>query len=130
MEHSGRRHHSADLTQAFLNVVEFGMNVQQAVEAPCALTSNFRVPMYPQNPGSGLAMPEFLARRVGPGLAALGHPVPPQQLQPPYGAPSGTGAVKMILIDQPHPDGRGAAAATGVMFGGASPGKDNYVLGW
>jgi len=26
----------------------------------------------------------------------------------------------MILIDQ----------ASGVMFGGASPGKDNYVLGW
>ena len=39
------------LTQAFLNVVEFGMNVQQATEAPCAMTSNFRVSMYPQNPG-------------------------------------------------------------------------------
>jgi hypothetical protein len=41
-------------------------------------------------------------------------------LQPPYGSPSGPGAVKMILID----------AESGVMFGGASPGKDNYVLGW
>ncbi len=108
------------LTQAFLNVVEFGMNVQQAVEAPCGLTSNFRVSMYPQNPGSGLAMPEFLAKRVGADLTALGHPVQPQQLQPPYGAPSGTGAVKMILIDQ----------STGLMFGGTSPGKDNYALGW
>ena len=108
------------LTQAFLNVAEFGMNVQQAVEAPCALTSSFRVSMYPQNPGDGLAMPEFLAARVGPALAALGHPVQALPLQPPYGAPSGTGAVKMILIDQ----------ATGVMFGGASPGKDNYVMGW
>jgi gamma-glutamyltranspeptidase / glutathione hydrolase len=108
------------LTQAFLNVVEFGMNVQQATEAPCGMTSNFRVSMYPQSPGNGLAMPQFLADRVGNALRALGHPVQALPLQPPYGAPSGAGAVKMIMIDQ----------TTGVMFGGASPGKDNYVLGW
>jgi gamma-glutamyltranspeptidase/glutathione hydrolase len=108
------------LTQAFLNVIEFGMNVQQATEAPCVVTSNFRVSMYPQKPGDGLAMPQFLANRVGDALRALGHPVQAMPLQPPYGTPSGAGAVKMILIDQ----------ATGVMFGGASPGKDNYVLGW
>jgi len=108
------------LTQAFLNVVEFGMNVQQAAEAPCIVTSNFRVSMYPQNPGEGLAMPKVLADRVGAALSALGHPVQSLPFQPPYGAPSGAGAVKMILIDQ----------SSGVMFGGASPGKDNYVLGW
>jgi gamma-glutamyltranspeptidase/glutathione hydrolase len=108
------------LTQAFLNVVEFGMNVQQAAEAPCIMTSNFRVSMYPQDPGNGLAMPQFLADRVGAALGALGHPVQPTPLQPPYGSPSGPGAVKMILIDP----------QTGVMFGGASPGKDNYVIGW
>jgi gamma-glutamyltranspeptidase/glutathione hydrolase len=108
------------LTQAFLNVVEFGMNVQQAVEAPCAMTSNFRVSMYPQSPGNGLAMPQFLADKVGAQLVALGHPVQPSPTQPPYGSPSGPGAVKMILIDQ----------ASGTLYGGASPGKDNYVLGW
>jgi len=108
------------LTQAFLNVVEFGMNVQQAAEAPCAMTSNFRVSMYPQSPGNGLAMPQVLADRVGAALGALGHPVQASPLQPPYGSPAGPGAVKMIRIDP----------ATGVMFGGASPGKDNYVLGW
>jgi gamma-glutamyltranspeptidase/glutathione hydrolase len=108
------------MTQAFLNVVEFGMNVQQAAEAPCAMTSNFRVSMYPQNPGNGLAMPQVLADRVGDALRALGHPVQAMPLQPPYGTPSGPGAVKLILIDP----------STGVMFGGASPGKDNYVLGW
>ncbi|HZT32300.1 MAG TPA: gamma-glutamyltransferase [Bryobacteraceae bacterium] len=108
------------LTQAFLNIVEFGMNVQQAAEAPCVMTSNFRVSMYPQSPGNGLAMPQFLADRVGAALRALGHPVEPSPLQPPYGSPSGPGAVKIIRIDP----------ATGVMFGGASPGKDNYVLGW
>ncbi len=108
------------LTQAFLNVVEFGMNVQQAAEAPSAMTSNFRVSMYPQSPGDGLAMPQFLADRVGAKLRALGHPVIGSPTQPPYGSPSGPGAVKMILI---HP-------TTGVMYGGASPGKDNYVIGW
>jgi gamma-glutamyltranspeptidase len=108
------------LTQAFLNVVEFGMNVQQASEAPCAMTSNFRVSMYPQSPGDGLAMPQVLADSVGAALRALGHPVQSMPLQPPYGSPSGPGAVKMILID----------GESGVMFGGASPGKDNYVLGW
>lgn len=108
------------MTQAFLNVVEFGMNVQQAAEAPCAMTSNFRVSMYPQNPGDGLAMPQFLADRVGARLRALGHPVQPSPTQPPYASPSGPGAVKMILI---HP-------GTGIMYGAASPGKDNYVIGW
>ena len=34
--------------------------------------------------------------------------------------PSGPGAVKMILIDP----------STGVMFGGVSPGKDNYAIAW
>src|SRR2546425_755759 len=76
------------LTQAFLNVVEFGMNVQQAAEAPCAMTSNFRVSMYPQSPGDGLAMPQILADRVGAALRALGHPVQALPLQPPYGSPS------------------------------------------
>jgi gamma-glutamyltranspeptidase/glutathione hydrolase len=108
------------LTQAFLNVVEFGMNVQQAAEAPCVMTSNFRVSMYPQNPGDGLAMPQFLADKAGAKLRALGHPVQASPTQPPYGSPSGPGAVKMILIDP----------ATGLMYGGASPGKDNYVIGW
>ncbi len=108
------------LTQAFLNVVEFGMNVQQAAEAPCIVTSNFRASIYPQSPGSGLAMPQFLADRVGAALGALGHPVQALPLQPPYGAPSGAGAVKMILLDP----------VTGVISGGVSPGKDNYVLGW
>lgn len=108
------------MTQAFLNVVEFGMNVQQAAEAPAAMTSNFRVSMYPQSPGDGLAMPRVLADNVAAKLRALGHPVIASPTQPPYGSPSGPGAVKMILI---HP-------TTGVMYGGASPGKDNYVLGW
>ena len=40
-------------------------------------------------------------------------------MQQPYGqAPTGAGAVKMVMID-----------AAGVMHGGVSPAKDDYVLG-
>jgi hypothetical protein len=42
-------------------------------------------------------------------------------MQQPYRqTPSGAGAVKMVMIDP----------ETGVMFGGASPAKDDYVIGW
>jgi hypothetical protein len=42
-------------------------------------------------------------------------------LQGPYQqAPAGAGAVKMIMLDR----------LRGVMFGGVSPAKDNYVIGW
>jgi hypothetical protein len=70
---------------------------------PCVMTSNFRVSMYPQDPGEGLAMPQVLANRVGDVLREVGQPVQAMRLQPPYGAPSGAGAVKMILIDQATP---------------------------
>jgi gamma-glutamyltranspeptidase/glutathione hydrolase len=108
------------LTQSFLNVVEFGMSVQQAVEQPSIVSANFRASYYPQAPGDGLQMIETLARKVGAALRAKGHNVVASPAQPPYGAPSGTGAVKMLRIDP----------ETGMMFGGASPAKDNYALAW
>ncbi|MCZ2149010.1 MAG: hypothetical protein LC126_14700 [Bryobacterales bacterium] len=83
------------------------------------MTWNFRAPMYPQSPGNGVAMPRFLADRVGPRLSSLGHSIQASAAQPPYGSPSGPGAVKMILIH----------LVMGVLYGGASPGKDNYVAG-
>jgi len=109
------------MLQAFLNVVEFGFNVQQAVEAATVTSSSFRASMYPQNPGNELAMPQVLAAKVGTVLAARGHRVRVSVLQQPYRQqPSGAGAVKMILIDP----------RTRVMHGGVSPAKDNYVMGW
>jgi hypothetical protein len=104
------------LTQAFLNVVEFGMNVQQAAEAPCIVTSNFRVSMYPQNPGDGL-MPKLLADHVGSALSSLGHcpGLPLSSVRNAVRRRRG----KMILIDQ----------SSGVMFGGASPGKRQLRVG-
>lgn len=109
------------MLQAFLNVVEFGMNVQQAVEQPTVTTNNFAASMYPQKDGDSLVIPKVLAREIGAALSSKGHRVMEVERQQPYNQQAaGAGAVKMILIDP----------STGVMHGGVSPAKDDYVLGW
>ena len=109
------------MLQAFLNVVEFGMNVQQAVEAPTLTSTGFRQSNYPQRVPGRLALPKVLADVVGPSLAARGHVLQVTPLQGPYfQALSGAGAVKMVMLDP----------VRGVLFGGVSPAKDNYVIGW
>ena len=50
------------MLQAFLNIVEFGMNPQLAVEQPTVITSNFHASNYPQPVNDRLIMPEVLAR--------------------------------------------------------------------
>jgi len=109
------------MLQSFLNVVEFGMNVQQASEAPTVITSSFRQSKYPQPAANALAMPKVLADAVGADLMRRGHNLRVSELQPPYfQAPSGAGAVKMVQTDP----GRG------LLLGGVSPAKDNCVVGW
>lgn len=109
------------MLQSFLNVVEFGMNVQEATEAPTIITSSFRQSKYPQPAPNALAMPEVLAREIGAELTRRGHTLRVSALQPPYfQAPSGAGAVKMVLVDP----------ESGILFGGVSPAKDNCVAGW
>ena len=109
------------MLQAFLNVVEFGMNPQLAVEQPTVTTSNFHASNYPQPVGDRLTIPEVLAARIGEELRAKGHKLEVTRMQRPYSQqPSGAGAVKMIWI---HPK-------SGVIFGAVSPAKDNYVMGW
>jgi gamma-glutamyltranspeptidase/glutathione hydrolase len=109
------------MLQAFLNLVEFGMSVQQACESPTVTTSSFRASMYPQKAACELTLPRVLADRVGAGLASKGHKLKVNPMQQPYNQqPTGAGAVKMILIDP----------KTGVMHAGVSPAKDDYVMGW
>jgi gamma-glutamyltranspeptidase/glutathione hydrolase len=109
------------MLQAFLNVVEFGMNVQQAVEAPTVTSTAFRQSNYPQRAPGRLELPRMLGDLVGEELGKRGHRLQVSELQGPYRqALSGAGAVKMIMLD----------AARRVMFGGVSPAKDNYVIGW
>ena len=109
------------MLQAFLNLVEFEMNPQQAVEAPTVTTTNFRASNYPQPAGDRLLIPEVLATRIGEALRAKGHKLDVQRLQQPYmQQPSGAGAVKMIWIDPRN----------GVFHAAASPAKDSYALAW
>ncbi len=109
------------MLQAFLAVVHFGMNVQQAVEAATVTSSAFAASMYPGRVRGMLTMPVVLGDVIGDQLAERGHRVEVVPLQQPYRmARSGAGAVKMVMIDP----------VTGVMFGGVSPAKSDYVLGW
>lgn len=109
------------MLQAFFNLVEFGMNVQQAVESPTVTTNSHHASNYPQKAGDTLVLPKILADQAGNGLAAKGHRLMVGARQQPYGQQvSGAGAVKMILIDP----------QSGVFHGGVSPAKDNYVTGW
>ena len=75
----------------------------------------------PQAAAGLLALPRVLADLVGTGLTQRGHVLQGTELQGPYRqAPAGAGAVKIVLYD----------ARRGVWFGGVSPAKDNYVIGW
>jgi gamma-glutamyltranspeptidase/glutathione hydrolase len=99
--------------QFFLNFSEFGMNVQQAVEQPYAVSSAFRGALWPHAIPNKLMVSERVGESVRAGLARLGHNVDTH-------AAKGVGSVKAILIDP----------RTGVLMGGAAPATDSYVIGW
>ena len=97
------------------------MNVQQAVEAATVTTSSFHASNFPQPAGGELALPQVLADQIGDALRSRGYHLVVGELQQPYRqTASGAGAVKMVMIDP----------ETGIMLGGASPAKDDYVIGW
>ncbi len=109
------------LLQAFLNIVEFGMSPQRALEQPSVTTTSFRATMYPHKIGETVLLPKSLAARVGSALAAKGHKLEVRALQQPYfQQTAAVGAVKMIFIDP----------ESGVIHGAVSPAKDDYVMGW
>ncbi len=99
--------------QFFLNVVEFGMNVQQALEAASVVSTSFRGSYYPHEIGGTLQVPASLPKHVIDELAALGHKVDVRNVR-------GVGSVKAIIV---HP-------RTGVLMGGVSPTRDSYVMAW
>lgn len=109
------------MLQAFLNVEEFGMNLQQALEAPTVTTTSLHASMFPQPVAGKLIVPRVLADTVAAALTGRGHRIDITDRQNPYRQqPSGAGAVKMIRIDP----------VTGVIHAGVSPAKDNYAIGW
>jgi len=100
--------------QTFLNIVEFRMNVQQAIEAPRWSTRAFPSSPFPHvmYPGD-LLVENRVPEEVRKALAARGHKVGSQ------GAWSMNSSAA-ILFD----------AATGVIHAGADPRVDAYALAW
>ena len=104
------------MLQAFLNVVEFGMDPQQAVEAPRFATYSFPGSFEPHTYQPGrLNLEARLPKSTGEQLAKLGHDV---QWWPEFVWRAG--AMCMIRTD---PD-------TGLMFAGADPRRPCYAVGW
>jgi gamma-glutamyltranspeptidase/glutathione hydrolase len=99
--------------QFFLNVVEFGMNVQQALEAASIVTTGFRSSYYPHNAEGTLQIPNSIPKHVLDELAAMGHKLDIRNAR-------GVGSVKAIIV---HPK-------TGVLMGGVSPTRDSYVMAY
>jgi len=99
--------------QFFLNVVEFGMDVQQALEQPAVISNSFRDSYYPHAVLGKLLAPAMLSDRVRSELAAKGHQLDVRDVR-------GVGSVKAIMI---HP-------RTGVLLGGVSPTGDSYVIAY
>src|SRR5262245_13465461 len=99
--------------QFFLNVVEFNMEVQQALEQPTVISNSFQDSYYPHNVLGKLLTPAMLADSVKQELAAKGHQLDIRNSR-------GAGSVKAVMI---HP-------RTGVLMGGVSPTGDSYVMAW
>jgi gamma-glutamyltranspeptidase/glutathione hydrolase len=99
--------------QFFLNVVEFGMAVQRALEQPTVISNSFRDSYSPHAVLGKLITPAMLPQSVRDALAAKGHKLDVRDVK-------GVGSVKGIMIDP----------RTGVLHGGVSPTGDSYVMAW
>ena len=99
--------------QFFLNVAEFGMQVQQALEQPAVISNSFQDSYFPHTVRGELIAPAMLDAKVRDALAAKGHKLDVRDSR-------GVGSVKAILVDP----------RTGVLMGGVSPTGDSYVMAW
>jgi gamma-glutamyltranspeptidase/glutathione hydrolase len=91
--------------QFFLNVADFGMNLQQAIEAPKFSTAHFPSTFYPHNAVPALArIEERIPREVRAELESRGHKI---EVRPPWSE----GHVLAVSVDRKH----------GLVQGGCDP---------
>ncbi len=103
------------MVQVVCNIVDFGLNVQAAIEAPRVISRSFPWTFFPHAYQPGLLTAERrIAREVRSGLASLGHRV--QDL--PNFSPAAAGVCAIRRLD------------TGALEGGADPRRESYALGW
>ena len=103
------------LIQVLLNIIEFGMNVQEAVEAPRFQTLHF-VSSFDDhriNPGM-LNLEDRIAKEVSNDLASRGHKV---ETQTSWGNPSAPTVIKFN-------------SNSGVIEAGADPRRGRYAVAW
>jgi gamma-glutamyltranspeptidase/glutathione hydrolase len=104
------------MLQVFRNMVEFGMDPQQAIEAPRIATYNFPESFWPHTYRPGLRQIESrLPETTIEALRERGHRVEPW---PEWTRVAGT--VCVILVDQ----------ARQTLTAGADPRAEAYALGW
>jgi gamma-glutamyltranspeptidase/glutathione hydrolase len=103
------------MLQTFLNVVEFGMDPQAAIESPRVASHNFPNSFWPHvyHPGR-LDVETRVPEHVRGALARMGHDVRAER------AWGGVSLMCAIVVDP----------ETGVRVGGADPRGDNYAVGW
>ena len=103
------------LIQVLLNIVEFGMNVQEAVEAPRFQTLHF-VSSFDDhrfNPGM-LNLEDRITKEVSNDLASRGHKV---EVQTAWGNPSAPTVIRFY-------------SDSGVIEAGADPRRGRYAIAW
>jgi gamma-glutamyltranspeptidase/glutathione hydrolase len=104
------------MLQVFLNVVEFGMPLQKAIEMPRAWSMNFPNSFAPHDyvPGA-LCVEGGIEEPVVQGLEAMGH-----RIQKWARFPAAGGGVCAVMRD----------GASGLVHGGADPRRECYAVAW
>ena len=103
------------MVQTVCNVVDFGMNLQAAIEAPRVISRSFPWSFHPHAYEPGVLCVEGrISREVRDGLAALGHRIRDWPDMTP-------GAAGVCAI---------RALEAGSLEGGADPRRESYAIGW
>jgi gamma-glutamyltranspeptidase/glutathione hydrolase len=103
------------MVQTVCNVVDFGMNIQAAIEAPRVISRSFPWTFHPHAYEPGVLTVEGrIARNVRDGLARLGHVV--RDLPDMSPAAAGMCAIREL--------------GPGTLEGGADPRRESYAIGW
>ena len=100
--------------QTLMNVVDFGMNVQEAIEAPRWATRSFPASPFPHTmyPGE-MSVEARIPEAVRAALVARGHKLK-------VGGPWTMGSLAAIIVDP----------KTGVLSAGTDPRVDAYAIAW
>jgi len=104
------------MVQMFVNMVDFGMEPQQAIEAPRIMTESFPASFWPHTcHDRQLNVEARIPPSVREALVARGHDV---RLWPDYARAASS--LCAIALDP----------VSDTLWAGADPRRENYALGW